>query len=129
MEYLRAFIAGTVFPTCLIPILNFLTSQVGRSGFSQITLVHWLPIIWGVWNVLYLYAANNKMLPKDANISWLGAGALLGLILAVVGIFWIDLPSIMGFGNYRYWPLIGVPILYALVWRFIVKPLTEIVVR
>ncbi len=70
----------------------------------------------------------KDILPGTENTKLLITGAVLGLILAVIGIFWIELPTIIGLtGNAIYFPLLAAPIAYALMWRFIVKPLNRLV--
>lgn len=127
MDSLRAFIAGVVFPSVVLPIGMFILSHFGITQILDIPILHLLPLAWGVWNIFY-FAFLKKYLPKEIDLRLFINGAILGLIVALFGVFCLKLPEILGFSNtFYYAPLIGLPILYGIVWRFIVKPLNHIV--
>jgi hypothetical protein len=122
MEYFRAFIAGTVVPTIILPFAVCAAHYSGNTQILQIPFFHWLPVIWGLWNALYIYALKNY-------VNYALAGAILGLLVAVYAIFWLDVPGILGIGSYRFVPLVAAPILYAIVWHFLVKPLNHMLLK
>jgi len=122
MKYFRAFIAGTVFPTILLPIMVCILAYSGKKEVLQVPFLHWLPVIWGLWNALYIYTLKNYF-------NYAISGAILGVLVASYGVFWLDLPSILGIESYRYVPLVGAPILYAIVWHYLVKPLNNMLVK
>lgn len=122
----RAFIAGTVVPTILVPIGICFAIFYERSELLAVPFIHWLPVIWGIWNLLY--AANLcTCLPKNLTLRLFVVGAVLGLLLALYGIFWQDIPSLLDIPEaYRYYPLFVIPILYAILWRWAVHPINKL---
>ncbi|CRX38277.1 hypothetical protein [Estrella lausannensis] len=125
MHYFKAFVAGTVVPTLMLPIATLFLIRSGNEHLLQIPLLHLLPLIWGLWNVFYL-AALKKILPKDENTQIAAAGALLGLIVALFAVFEAQIPGKLHAEHLKWVPLIGGPLIYAIVWRFIVKPLNRV---
>lgn len=126
MKYLRAFIAGIVVPTILVPIGLYTAAEVGKTELLQIPFLHLLPILWGIWNVLY-FALFKRILPIDINLRLIITGAVLGLIIAIYGVFWEHIPSRLGFpSQYQYYPLLALPIIYAILWWLFVKPLNDL---
>lgn len=123
MKYLRAFIAGLVLPSILIPIILCIASHLGHKEVLLIPAIHTIPIAWGIWNILY-FAVGQKALPFELNTRLLITGAVLGLLIAIAGIFILHIPTALGLVTpWTYLPLIVGPILYALLWRYVVKPL------
>ena len=126
MNHLRAFIAGIAFPSVILPIFLCFAVFFQREELLSVVFVHIIPLIWGVWNVLY-FAVCKEKLPGDENTKLLITGATLGVVVALIGVFCVGIPSIIGLtGNAEYLPLIGVPIVYALLWKFVVNPLNDI---
>lgn len=126
MNNLRAFIAAIAFPSTILPIFLCLAVYYQREELLSVVFVHIIPLIWGIWNVLY-FAVCKEKLPGEENTKLLITGASLGLFVAIIGVFWAGIPSIIGLsGNAEYLPLVGVPIVYALLWKFVVDPLNEI---
>ena len=61
------------------------------------------------------------------NMRLLVTGAVLGLLVALCGVFWLDLPTLLGMpSTIRYLPLFIAPIIYAILWRYGVKPLNNL---
>jgi hypothetical protein len=126
MKYLRIFIAGITFPSILLPFLLCAALMLGKSQILTIPVLHFIPLIWGVWNVLY-FLFFRKILPGNATVRFLLAGAILGLLVAIYGVFWLNMPEILGLPkSLDYLPLILGPVIYAIVWLFIVKPLNAL---
>ncbi len=85
-SYLRAFLAGTFVPTVVLPLL--LTAvilvrldlqaalSIGRSLIFPVAVV---PILWGLWNMLYLACHERTHLAVGLH------GALLPLLLVPCG--------------------------------------------
>ena len=122
MIYLRAFLSGILFPTIFLPIVLTINVLFGRREIVDLLCIHYLPLIWGLWNVFYFAYLRSY------NLSISAAGAILGFILALVGVFIIGIPQIIGLaGNWTYLPLIAVPLIYALIWRYLVEPVNHIV--
>lgn len=126
MTYLRAFIAGLVLPSVIVPLGILSALTVHKPQLLENPFVHFIPIIWGIWNILF-FAYFNRVLPGNLNTRLIITGAILGLLVAACGIFWVGIPDIIGLTNQlRYLPLILGPVLYAILWRYIVKPLNEL---
>lgn len=125
MFYFRAFIAGLVIPSILLPIALLIAAQQGKNAMLTFLPVHALPLIWGAWNVFY-FAFLRSILPGNAVQRMSIAGAILGLILGAVAVFIYDVPGVLGFSHtYHYAPLIVAPILYAIVWGWLVRLLNN----
>jgi hypothetical protein len=126
MNYLRAFIAGLALPSILLPFLFLAAAEGGKAEIGTLPFFHFLPLIWGLWNVLDV-ALFRKWIPFPTRTRLLLIGACLGLLVVLIGIFYLHLPSLLGFpASVQYLPLIVGPILYALLWRFFVKPLNAL---
>lgn len=125
MHHFKAFVAGTVVPTIILPVAVFVLLRTGNESLLQVPLLHFLPLIWGLWNAFYLAVLRN-FLPKDENTQIAIAGAILGLLVALWGVFVSQIPGKLHLDHLKWLPLIGASIVYAVVWRFIVKPLNRI---
>jgi hypothetical protein len=129
-KYLKVFIAGLAFPATILP---FIYSSLFLSGHNAVINIpvqfipHYLPIIFGLWNMLY-FAIGEKCPIKNKYRRLLAWGALLGLIATLIGIFIIGLPELLyGLtGPLQYLPLIVVPIFYGLIWRYVVSSLNDL---
>lgn len=125
MNLFRAFIAGIVFPTIVLPVILLVAVYYGKSALLDQPIIHFVPLIWGIWNLLY-FAIWWRILPGNAYVRFILAGAILGFLLAVFAVFVTNIPEILGFGAYRYYPLIAAPIGYAIIWAVVVKPLNKL---
>lgn len=127
MKFLKAFIAGLVVPAVILPLQLFLSYTFGDASLLSQPVLLLLPIAWGLWNVLY-FSVFKFILPFGVNEKLILTGFLLGLLLAIYGVFVLDLPRLVGIPSYLHFlPLIVAPILYALIWRYVVKFLNEVV--
>ena len=130
MKHIKAFIAGLAFPATLLPIVYSVFYVSGLQSLRTYPLQFaplFAPLIFGFWNVLY-FMIGARCLGKNQNARLLATGACLGFLLADIGVFGLKLPGLLfGWSDARqYLPLIGAPILYALIWRYIVKYLNEL---
>lgn len=126
MNYVKAFAAGITVPSIILPVVLYIASTTGHSQILNVLFLHLIPLIWGVWNILHV-TFFHELLKKDMNIEWLVSGAVLGLLVATIGVFWIHVPSLTGIPeSLTYLPLVAAPIVYAILWRFVVKPLNEL---
>ncbi len=126
MKYIKMFIAGMIVPAVILPLLLFLAVLLGRSQILGIPFLHFIPLIWGVWNILY-FTLFTKMLPEYPKTRLLLAGGVLGFLIAAYGVVWLNIPALLGFPkSFYYLPLLLGPILYALLWLFVVKPLNRL---
>jgi hypothetical protein len=128
MLYLRAMIAGIFLPSIILPIILMIADGSGRSDLLQFLFPHVIPLLWGLWNVLYFLSLRN-WLPGNETIKLLLAGGILGFIIAAIGVFWFQIPSsYLGIQEERqYLPLVIGPVLYSVLWLFVVGPLNHIV--
>jgi hypothetical protein len=126
MTYIKAFIAGMILPSLILPFGLLAMLMIGKNEILGMPSIHAIPLVWGAWNVLY-FAFLRKLLPENLDLRLFITGALLGLLVAIYGVFVLKLPSIIGLpGNVYYGPLFALPILYGILWRFIVKPLNDL---
>ena len=84
--YLRAFMAGTLVPTLVLPLLltAFIVLRIGlqvsipieRALIFPMALV---PALWGLWNILWEWSHQRTRIPVGVH------GAFLPLVLVPVG--------------------------------------------
>jgi len=126
MNLIKAFVAGIVVPSILLPFMMLGALAFGKPQVLTLVFLHFIPLVWGIWNVLYI-AFFKRLFPGDANTRLQVAGGVLGLLVAIYAIFHLELPSLLGFSGWFYYvPLIAAPIVYAIVWRYLVKPLNTL---
>lgn len=125
MKYLKAFVAGIVIPATILQIATLIEFFIGWPPIKQSYFFHQLPIVWAVWNVVYV-AYGNRIWPANKVLAYLLHGAVLGVILLIPALFFA-IPKILGFtGEAQYIPIGLVPIVYALIWAFGVRPLNRV---
>ena len=127
MRYLRAMVAGVFFPSILLPIILLIASTYGKADLLQVKFFHIIPLLWGGWNILY-FAFFKDVFPGSEVVKLLLTGAILGLLVAIIAVFWLRLPEILGLPRHlQLLPLVGAPIGYAILWALVMKPLNKIV--
>lgn len=125
MKYIKAFVAGIVIPATVLQIAVLLEYIFGWPPVQESLFFHQLPLIWAIWNVAYVAYFTNVW-PGNKTVSYLLHGAVLGLLLLIPA-FILAIPTALGFtGNAEYFPIGFVPILYALIWAFGVRPLNRV---
>lgn len=123
MKTVKAFMVGIFLPTLLMPFFLLLFDELGAGVVITLIFIHFVPFIWGIWNVLDLWVCHY-FLPKDKIVSSLIVGGSLGLLVALIGVFGIGVPEMVGLkGGWQYFPLVVAPIVYAILWLVIVTPL------
>lgn len=126
VKYIKMFIAGIALPSTVLPFLLLIASTLGKTQVLNILFLHFIPIIWGVWNILHT-EFFLKILPKNPTWGFLISGAVLGFLVAAIGVFGLDLPQYLGFPKaFMYLPLLGAPLVYALLWLVVVYPLNRV---
>jgi hypothetical protein len=126
MKYIKMFIAGMTFPSILLPCLFFLSWILGKMQIFMIPFLHFIPLLWGVWNVLY-FTFFSKVFPGNSTFRMLLTGGILGFLVAAYAVFGLHIPTLLGVPlNLIYLPLVVVPVLYAILWPLIVKPLNRL---
>ena len=130
MDKLKAFIAGLAFPATVLPIVYTILYLANHDAVVSLPLQFiplFLPLVFGLWNMLcFMFGDRCPIKNKSAHL-WF-TGASLGLLVALVGVFIIGLPELLfGWtGTMQYLPLIFVPIVYGLIWRYIVGYLNDL---
>lgn len=121
-KLLKAFIAGLTVPAVIFGVFLYVALYF-KLPIEFLYVFPLAPIVWGLWNFAYVEYINY--FPAEHHLG--GAGALLGFILALLGIFVIDVPKVVGLtGYYKYALLIIVPVFYYLIWHFLVHKLNRI---
>lgn len=130
-RYVKAFIAGMAFPGVALPLAYsalFMSKHQPLMHHPIQFIPMYLPLVWGLANMVYAKVYGNAS-PKKANVGYWVIGIVLGFIVAAVGIYALHLPHAV-FGvtrQYELAPLVIVPIVYGLVFRYIVKWLNKVV--
>lgn len=128
-KFLKALIAGMFFPSLFLPvaysILFAVDARVELSVVAQFVPM-FLPIVFGLTNALMVWIGNYCPLKSHSIRLWV-TGACLGLLVAAVGIFVLHLPTaLFGFTDvFQYAPLIFLPIIYGLIFRYIIHPVNQ----
>jgi len=128
--YVKTFIAGMVFPGTVLPFVLLTIWYLGRINILETLPVYLVPIVWGIWNILYVAIGNHCPIKRE-NLRLLVTGATLGFLIASIGVFLFDvidvLFSVRGFITYV--PLFMAPLIYAILWRYVVKYINKEVVK
>lgn len=123
---LKYFVIASSLPATLWPILGLAISTVRRDAdlnFMYISLA--IPLLFGLYNLLSSFVKFER---NQRNM--LLTGLLLGLVMASIGSY-NDIPQrVYGLtGNMSYLVLIGGPIFYGMIWRFVVYPLEKAFIK
>ncbi len=130
-KLIRAFIAGMAFPAVFLPLAYSFLSLISPRhliGHPVQFITMYLPLFWGLANcifVIYLHGSSNKIINQGLWMTGIG----LGFVVAIFGVFFMRLPTML-FGimnEFMFAPLIILPIVYGLVFRYVVKWLNKLV--
>ena len=115
-------------PAILLPFVLLTLSLTNNIRFIELIPIYLIPILWGAWNVMY-FDIGQKCLIKKQNYRLFVTGASLGFIIAILAVFRFNiLYSLFNLtGPITYLPLVCVPLLYGLVWRYCVKYINSVV--
>lgn len=133
--YLRAFMAGTLVPTLVLPLLliTFLVLRLGlqvtfpieRALVFPLALV---PGLWGLWNMLWEWSRERTHLPLGVHgailpLLMMPAGAFIGtragiLMLAASSVTWFRAVS-LPYGFLALMLAVAMAAYY-LAWKYIV---------
>lgn len=124
--FLKAFISGISFPSVAIPISYLCLYYFSGVKATTITTSPlspiYMPLFFGVANVVYVRI--HRSFPAKYNDALLIAiGLLLGVIVNFLHITTL-LQSLLV--NLPISTNLSLPIIYALIFRFIVKPLNKL---
>lgn len=128
--YLRAYMAGVTIPTMflLLVLIGFCIARFGYNISVPIERVlvfpmALVPALWGLWNMLHLSLETRFHVPLGIH------GAILPLLLGPVGYV---MTQVIGFTFPDYATrafligLVGVMIIYYLVWKYFVRFFNEL---
>lgn len=129
-KLVKAFIAGLTLPAIVLPIMYTLLYFNVRNVFTQHALQFipmFLPLAWGAANLVFVYL-HKETSTKGANGGLVVTGACLGFLVAVFGVFIAHVPAMLfGKGHLQYLPLLIVPVVYAVLFRYVVKWLNKLI--
>lgn len=125
----KSFIIGSSLPVFLVPLLGYLVFAKitnPETSYNLIMIPLSYPILMGILNVLYV--SLRESLPiKNEGHRYLIIGFLFGFILSLIGKYLFDFPTahLETPVHLQFLVHIIAPITYALVFRYIIKPLNE----
>ena len=139
--YLRAYVAGIFMPTLVLPLILTIYVTVRLGMGVQVPLERFIifpmavvPLLFGVWNMVYLATSERTHLPIGLH------GAILPFLGAPIGAF---VASLLGFLEIRgdgvlWFHMLDIPYAvlacafaaaiagYYLVWKYIVGYLNRV---
>ena len=122
----KYFVIASSLPATLWPLLGLAVSNTRAGGdldFMYVGLI--VPLLFGLCNSIssFVKFERNKR-------NMLLTGLLIGLVMASVGSYFGIPERVYGLtGNIRFLVLIGGPIFYGMVWRFVVYPLEQAFIK
>lgn len=128
-KFIRAFVAGMLVPAVFLPIAYTILFVLKLHNMHDNMLQFipmYIPIIFGLTNVLYIHL-NEGLSSRNANIRLYLTGGILGLFIAIIGIFALHLPTVIfGFtSSLKLMPLFILPVIYGAIFRFLIKWLNK----
>lgn len=128
-KLVKAFLAGLGFPAVFLPlaytVLFTLEPHAVRMHPLQFIPMY-IPIVFGLANILYIRMSAGTPAHSVNTGLWV-TGVVLGFLVAVLGVFVLHVPTLI-FGvrtTVEYLPLIVLPIVYGIIFRYIVKWLNK----
>jgi hypothetical protein len=131
--FLKAFLAGMAFPAVFMPIAYTIIYVLEPHAIMRMHTLQfvpmYIPLLWGFTNVLYAKMSDG-ISTKKADVSLWFTGACLGFVVAVLGVFVLQVPAlVLGLSRgYEYLPLVLLPFIYGVIFRFVVKYLNKTLV-
>ena len=121
-KHFQSFVVGSSLAATIFP-LGLLTFA---SRDKPLDILDWrivfivLPLAFGLTNVVTV-----GLLKKTSRVGFALVGALLGVGLSMTGTFGWNVPEVVyGLtGNTRYLALFLGPLIYSLIWSFVMYPL------
>lgn len=128
-KFIKAFVAGLAFPAFFLPlvytVLFIVNPRVAHEPVQFIPM--YIPLLFGLANALYIRMSDGGP-AKNVNVGLWTTGAFLGFFVAVIGVFVLRVPTLI-FGtavtNIQFVPLIAIPLIYGVIFRYIVKWLNK----
>ena len=119
-----AFATASAIPVTVWPLAGLaIASHRSNSDLDFSVVAIMLPVLFGLYNVATVLSGVRR-----TRITMLLAGALLGVVLASIGLY-LGIPQrVYGFSEQSQWVvLIGGPVFYGLVWAFALLPLERLI--
>lgn len=127
---IKLLMAGMLFPAVFLPLaysgFYLAESDVVRAHPLQF-IPMFIPLLFGLANIIRAHLQKGQGKKEDTN-GYFVTGIVLGLLVAYVGINYLRVPSLLfGLtGCNVYLPFIFIPVIYALIFRFIVRRLNQL---
>jgi len=127
--YFRAFVAGSSFPATVIPLvyMGIATTLTPDAGFHYFSEVLSICILFGLLNIVFI-SIKAKLPFPDIGKYWF-FGWCHGLFFTMLWNFWLNVPEklfhLSGWTQYLTIPVAIV--LYACIWRFLLRPVNKMV--
>jgi len=117
---MESFIVGSSLPSFIIT-LSYIGNayRKNKQDINYELLAVFIPAALGIFNVI-----NMKIVEQYGINSSLIVGGIAGLIFSLVGRFKLELPKKIFNIKDEYKVHLMAPVLYALIFRFIITPLT-----
>lgn len=121
----KAMMSGMWFPGFFLPIayscMYYFHQEALQANPIQFAPL-WIPVAFGVMNIFASACCKGCQACQCASRMWF-AGILLGLAVAHVGIQYLNIPGVVLHleGNYQYAPYVVLPIIYGIIFRYIVN--------
>ncbi len=125
---IRAFAAGAALPALLMPLILIFFSQLGFGSHSEHSYFHFIPLIWGVWNIL-CQGICKRCLPASETSRMAISGIVLALLIAGGATYLTTLPSLVSSTLGIPWIALvgGITAVYSLVWATLLQRINHLV--
>lgn len=128
-RYLRAFVAGSSFLVVVWPFLYLGIPSIlnPASGFSFEVAALVIPTFVGLLNILFVRIKG--LLPFGPRGNYWVFGATHGLVFSLMGNFFSDIPKGLYTleGNVSFLTIPIAVVLYAIIWRYVIRSLNRMV--
>jgi hypothetical protein len=126
----KAFLVGSAVPVFLVPLIGYWSFAMlanPETSYSLAMIPIGYPILIGFLNVCFMLFRESIPLKKESH-KYIIFGLVIGFILSLIGKFTVDFPSMELETPEKLQFLVHIfaPIIYALVFRYVIKPLNEI---
>jgi hypothetical protein len=128
-KFVKAFVSGMAFPAVFLPLAYTCLYLMQHRNLTEHPIQFipmYLPLVWGLANVINL-KVNDEARGKNINKGLWVTGLCLGFVVAAIGVFKMHIPTMI-FGQmhgFEFAPLIVLPIVYGLLFRYVVKWLNK----
>ncbi|MDD5418053.1 MAG: hypothetical protein PHW96_04185 [Candidatus Nanoarchaeia archaeon] len=125
-HYIKILASGFIIPTLGILVIALVFTLLDIEIMRSILYIYLVPFMWGLWNLFYYQFLKGKEGMKDSDLFLIGAA--LGFIDATIEISVVNLPEMIGMENMKYVFIIIFPLVYGLLWTYVMKKLNKLIV-